>query len=197
MQTTKLSVLSLILMLPVILSGCLVTSLHPLYTGNDVVYNEELTGSWKNTDGDDTWLFEEKSDRSYRLSISDEKSTGKFEAHLVSLDDNLFLDLFPEEPENAEEGAGNQWYYLHLVPTHSFMAVSIEGDSLRLGLLQPDWFKDKIDQGTDIDVKFEVRDDDRYLLTDSTEGLQRFLLEHGNDKDFYKLYSLYRLKENE
>ena len=197
MQTTKLSVLSLILMLPVILSGCMVTSLHPLYTGNDVVYNEELTGSWKNTDGNDTWLFEEKSDRSYRLSISDEESTGKFEAHLVSLDDNLFLDLFPEEPENAEKGIGNLWYYLHLVPTHSFMAVSIEGDSLRLGLIQPDWFKDKIDQDKDIDVKFEVSDDDRYLLTDSTEGLQRFLLEHGNDKDFYKSYILYRLKENE
>ena len=84
-------------LLAAILGGC-VPSLHPLYTDKDLAFEEKLSGSW--SDSEQIWKFEgDSEEKSYELIILDKDlKKGEFTAHLVKIDNMLFLDLFPEKP---------------------------------------------------------------------------------------------------
>ena len=90
-------------MLAGILGGCLpVMSIHPLYTDEDVVFEEKLLGIWVDDDNDPktTWEFSQVSEKQkkYRLILSDnEDKNGSFDVHLVKLKDRFFLDIYPNE----------------------------------------------------------------------------------------------------
>ncbi len=45
-------------------SGCLVTSIHPLGTEDDIVFDENLIGVWY--DDEDSWIFLKKDDVSMK-----------------------------------------------------------------------------------------------------------------------------------
>ena len=45
--------------------GCLVPSLHPLFTDDDITVRKELIGDWVFEDGDALWLFQLEPDSSY------------------------------------------------------------------------------------------------------------------------------------
>jgi len=44
----------LILLSLSVVFGC-VRTLHPIYTAADVTFDKRLIGTWKQTDGDNTW----------------------------------------------------------------------------------------------------------------------------------------------
>ena len=46
-----------VLFLLLLCSGCIPTSLHPLYTEEDILFDQRLIGSWSEEDGDDSWTF--------------------------------------------------------------------------------------------------------------------------------------------
>lgn len=69
MRTKKL----LFHLLAALLAGCVpVMSLHPLYTDEDVIFEEKLLGTWLD-DSNDTWTFERISEfhESYALTFTD------------------------------------------------------------------------------------------------------------------------------
>ncbi|MFC1573810.1 hypothetical protein ACFL30_01350 [Candidatus Latescibacterota bacterium] len=168
-------VISLLLLLT---GGCLVTSIHPLYFEEDVVFKPELLGTWSMKDDNSNWMFKEDKDNTYKLIIFDEKTSGKFEAHLLRLGEYMFLDIFPEEPEESM----NVMYYLHLVPVHSFFKVTLAGDSLALGNVDLELFEDWVEQKK-ADIKYE-HFDDRYLLTAPTKELQEFYMKRAKEDSF-------------
>src|SRR6266699_4476433 len=81
------------------LSGCIPTSINPLYTGQDLVFDPALIGVWRSEgDSKETWAFEKAGDTKYTFIYTDaEGKTGRFEAHLLKLGHTRFLDLFPDE----------------------------------------------------------------------------------------------------
>ena len=98
---------SIVLILVLGLTGCFVLSVHPLYFEKDLVFESGLLGTWgektHEKDLSELWIFEKTGDKSYRLTIRDEEDgEGMFEAHLLKLGDHLFMDLYPEEPADAE-----------------------------------------------------------------------------------------------
>ena len=116
------------------MSGCFVLSVHPLYFEKDLIFESGLVGTWgekeHEKDLSELWIFKKTGDNSYQLIIRDkEEGEGKFETHLLKLGDHMFLDLYPEEPET-----GSEFYNMHVIPAHSFMRVSLEGNVLRLAL---------------------------------------------------------------
>ena len=87
MKTKKL----LFYLLAAIMGGC-IPSLHPLYTEKDLIFEEKLLGIWGKSD--EYWKFQEATDsNSYDLTTMIDQDEGKFVAHLVKLDNMLFLDL--------------------------------------------------------------------------------------------------------
>lgn len=174
-----------------ILGGCLLPSLHPLYTDQDLIFEEKLIGKWMQVqDGGTTiWEFKPGPDKSYELRVFDGKE-GRFEAHLLTLEDRLFLDLFPAEPNLAE----NDFYKWHLLPAHTFMAVDQIEPNLHLRAMNPGP-QPLIDDPNLLNCE---NTPDRLVLTAPTEQLQQFVIEYvdtegvfDNPMDFIRMQPLY------
>jgi len=206
MRTMKILIISII---GLCMMGCWTISVHPLYTDDDLVFEEALIGTWGDPTGEDeeTWQFEKADNDSYRLIVRDTdtdhspddpledcyarldidpRTDGAFEAHLLKLDEYLFLDLYPEEPE-----IGNEVYLSHVIPAHSFMKIEIAGDTLKLAFFDTEWLEESIEEGQ-LDIEYAERDD-FYVLTSSTNKLQKLIMEN-MDEVFPESGGLARLK---
>ncbi|MDD1777525.1 MAG: hypothetical protein LUQ65_05095 [Candidatus Helarchaeota archaeon] len=171
----------------IFLTGC-VPSLHPLFTEKDLIFEPALVGTWVDEDGKNTWEFKKSEENSYELVYTENEVPAKFQAHLLKLGGFLFLDVFPEEPEMK-----NGLYKGLLIPAHGFSRIWMEGDSVRLAYLDPDWFKQMIDKKkVKIDHDFI---DQSIILTAQTEDLQKFAVKYAEDaKAFSNKSELHRQK---
>lgn len=93
-------VAALAIALTVFLSGCLpVDSLNPLYTDGNVIFDPALLGRWAGSEPDEFLRVERGENNSYLIVYekkeNDAKTEGVFEAHLVSLGGEKYLDLLP------------------------------------------------------------------------------------------------------
>lgn len=185
MTVYKKYLLPLLLVIAALAQGCVVTSVHPLYTEKDVVFDKALLGEWDGGDGDEKWLFREGKDKAYHLIIFDEKQTMEFEVRLVRLGSGTFMDMTPGE-KTLEKMTDSIFLLLHYVPVHSFSKITLEGDALHLGWgIDPDWFKVHVEKSAKPEVRFEKDDRDMYLLTDNTSALQRFVRKHADETGFF------------
>ncbi|MBI3005004.1 MAG: hypothetical protein HYY49_06260 [Ignavibacteriales bacterium] len=171
MRTSRL-LPAAILLAAFIVSGCL-RSLHPLYSDKTLVFDQNLVGSWVDQDSS-MWTFIQTGQKSYELVYTEKGSPGRFKAHLVKLGKFVFLDLFPEEPVLQ-----NGFYKFHLVPVHSILRVWIEENTLRMAMLDHDWFKNQVDKKK-VKLAHEHRGNE-IILTAATDDLQKFVVKYAND----------------
>jgi len=175
-----------------ILSGCIpVMSLHPLYTKEkkEVVFENKLLGTWVD-DSNSIWDFKraDANENAYKLTYTDkEGKKGSFVAHLVKLENRLFLDVYPSEPPWDEKDPNKiGWYYnsLFSIPVHTFIKINGIEPELKLQLTDDDELEKLLKEDpnavehTPIEGKlFE----DKLLLTASTSELQAFVLKYADD----------------
>ncbi len=156
--------------------GC-IPSLHPLYTDETLIFDENLIGKWmpvEENEGDfGIWQFSKAGDNEYELKILQGK-VGRFVAHLLELDGKTYLDLYPGEEETLENL--NDTYKIHLVPAHTFMRIYQTDPNLQLQWLG---IEDTLKDDPNL-LKHEKINDD-IVLTASTDELQEFVIEHAND----------------
>lgn len=166
-------------LLAAILGGC-VPSLHPLYTDKDLTFEEKLSGIW--SDSEQIWKFEgDSEEKSYELIILDKDlKKGEFTAHLVKIDNMLFLDLFPEKPGLQ----AHDFYKFHLLRVHTFVRVEQIEPTLQMQMMNPDTIKQMLKNDPNL-IKHEIVEEDRIILTASTEQLQKLMKKHANDEDFF------------
>jgi len=157
-----------------LVAGCVVPSLHPLFTEKDLVFDPALVGTWAEEDQEETWIFLKSGDKAYDLIHTAQGLPVKYQAHLGRLGEFRFLDVYPREPE-----VKNDFYKLHLIPVHTFWRIWMEGDLLRIAMLDPDWLKNMIAQKK-VKIAHE-RLENRILLTASTQKLQKFVLQYAED----------------
>ncbi len=197
----------------VLLSGCIVQSLHPFLPKEDWALEPALVGSWSRLpDKDDStdakagqaWAFTqmEGEEKAYDLTISESGKTARFEARVAKLGDTLFLNMSPGEPDACSDGQETEdteaepigLYWLHLVPAHSAWRVRLEGDSLRLDALDLDWVKKQAIAKT-LNLRYEAISDG-IVFTASPEELREFLRKHAHDdKVFPDCFSLKRQEQ--
>jgi hypothetical protein len=180
-----------------LLAGCL-SSLHPLYNDKTLVFKQKLIGKWM---GDDNgiWQFKKAGDKEYELRIfDDEKEFGRFSAHLVEIKGLMFLDLFPDAKPLEDL---DDFYKIHILPVHTFMKVDQINPKLRLQMIDYDKVGKMIENDPNM-IKHEVVDDDRIVLTASTEELQNFVVGHvdtifdsNESSDLLRLEPLYSDKD--
>jgi len=176
-------------MLAVLLGGCVpVISLHPLYTQNDVVLDKKLCGTWVDdaNNPETTWEFKciDEPKNAYKLIFADEKGMkGSFVAHLVKLQNRLFLDIFPSElPWEPEDPNKMDWPYnsLFLIPAHTFVKIESIEPQLKLRLTLESKMEELLEENPSAVEHTSVGD--RTVLTASTKKLQAFVLKYADDE---------------
>jgi hypothetical protein len=190
--------------LAVLLAGCgPIFSLHPLFTRENIVFDEKLLGTWAEEPNkpENVWEFarldegsagtlaqEFKEDlaKFYRLNVTSKEDNGIRKASvvacLVKLEDRLFLDVFPDKFPSGEQDIEklpllyNAFFF---VPVHTFVKVDLAGNQLKLRLTDDEKIA-KLFEAEPAAVKYETVDD-RPILTASTKELQAFVLKHAGD----------------
>ena len=203
------------------MAGCVpVMSLHPLYTEQDVVFEEKLLGLWRDDrNGPEAiWKFKrpDESKKEYELIFSDkEGQKGIFEAHLVKLNERLFLDVYPKEyPCDLEDANKTEWYYnaVFLARLHTFIKIDcieslqeagkclLEGEQMDANSLK------NLSADYDSILKLRLTDDEEFkklleqdpnaikhekienngvILTASTSELQEFVLKYADGEKLF------------
>lgn len=155
----------LILLGSIALTAC-VPSIHPLYTAEDVVYDDSLIGAWIDIGADETWIFSNAGKGEYKLvQVADDGSMGEFRARLVRVGPEIFLDMVPVKSGFLEG---------HFLATHTFVHLTKKGDKVFVSVLEPKWIKEVLAQRPDQMRHENVNGD--IVLTASPKDMQAFLL---------------------
>lgn len=155
-----------------ILAGC-VPSLHQLWTDKTLIYDDTIAGTYKQDES--TWIFVgNPQDKSYTLTITEKEGRqSKLIAHLVEVSGKRFFDFYPASDSEIEAG---EWLKMHLIPAHLFFKVDKSAESFKLAATNPEEVGKLLKEKPQL-VKHEVVENDRVVLTDSPENLQKFVLE--------------------
>jgi hypothetical protein len=174
--------------LAAVIGGCLPTSVHRLYTDKDIVFDSNLIGLWSDkpdANNLETWEFRAVSEpNAYEMIYtgkdgdSEKYGSAAFITHLVKLDDKLFLDVFPRDPNMQSNIYGR----LHFVPVHSFIKIEQIQPTLQMRLMDHDKLKQLLKEKSDV-LKHEIGEDERLVLTASTEQLQAFMRQYADVND--------------
>ena len=159
-----------------LLSGCIVRSLHPLYTDENVIFEEGLVGQWMEEGSKEVWEFSRQGAQRYKCVIhEDDGKRSILVAHLLEIEGKRFLDFFPAEPD-GEEGI---FYQLHTLPLHTFTYVRQIEPVLQMSFPSSDWLQELLEKNPGA-IRHEQLGKDDIFLTASTGALQTFWLAHLN-----------------
>ncbi|MCK4922543.1 MAG: hypothetical protein KAS71_15930 [Bacteroidales bacterium] len=191
----KLIILTAILSL--IISSCIVRSIHPFYKDSDVVFKSELLGTWLDSDSS-KWVFSqriyqesflgpEKKDNSYEVVYYEEgNDTSYFYVHLFMLKGEYYLDFFPDEDDNI----GDKFASFHFFPTHSIARIKLVGDeNLSLFWYDEGWLGNLFEENR-VKISHEYINPsgnyEQYILTAETSELQKFIVKYGAEIDIFE-----------
>lgn len=200
----RTAALLLVLAALLILPGCWIYSVEPLYEEHpfskpdpDLSFDQSLVGSWGSVvDGCQWTLTVTAYAQVYQLTwapgqgcATDEK-TSDYDARLVKLDNHEFLDVFAVAEEVCDL----------CLPVHSFFLVVQQNDSLQLIPLDFNWMVESMNskkvvlshlpQHRDSSHPTEVLGNaDAIVLTPSPSELKRFMRQYADDKSAFKAES--------
>jgi len=166
-----------------LLMGCPARSIFPLFEEKDLVFNQDLLGTWVDSDKEE-YTFLKSSGGDYDVLVrSKDGSVQLLSAKLGQLGGSWFLDSSPGE-KNSD---------YHLLPTHVITRIWLQGDTLKTASLEGDYLKDAIAAGQ-LTVP-HVQDGSDILLTAPTKELQQLVLRLAEiDAAFSGPSTLVRLK---
>jgi hypothetical protein len=169
---TRSSRLLAALIAALLLTGCWMQSLHPIYTDDTVVFEERLVGNW--TDGEGGSLrFDRYGAHAYHVTIRSDPDDRpiELEAHLTRIDDRLFLDAVLSNLDGDVEDLVGP----HVVPVHWIFLVELRGERLLLSEPRMDRVKTLLQESPELVGHTVV--DGRLILTDETAALRGFIAE--------------------
>lgn len=160
-----LAIFCVILLAP----GCIVLSVHPHYSEDQIRFDESLLGQW-DADGE-IWSFSKKDDDRYLVTITQDQVAGIMEGTLFTTGGHTFMDMYPWdfeykqvvqsmkyladalsdsssltfEPDPGITEMDLWWNNMHLLPTHSVLLVAPkDADTLQLAMLNVEWLADQL-----------------------------------------------------
>jgi hypothetical protein len=182
---------SIILIIALFFSGCVVYSFYPLYTEKDLFVNDILIGNWVD-DEEAQWKFEHAylgkkvpeniDSTSYVLYLTEKgEKESEFSVHVIKLGGHYFLDFY------LEEFMGDDNLYLadfHIIPVHTFAKLIVEDNQLKINWFDQSWLEDLIEENK-IRIHHE-KNDDFILLTAKPKELQKFVTKYVNSEEAFK-----------
>jgi hypothetical protein len=187
----------LILLLGMSLCGCVPQlSLYPLWDKEHLASEPALVGTWINEDGTECIQFMEEDQRKYLAVYSakdgEKSSQSSYAMHMIRLEGTLFFDFEPDQ--TALEERLKPELYLPLVTAHFFARGHLQGDELRLAVLDDEAFLNKV-KNDKIDIRYERPSpgSDDHVLSARTEEIQKFLSKHAADRDLWEEKTFHRV----
>lgn len=197
-------------------NACNITTLYPIFTEKDIVFSQQLLGTWKfnnsQKDSDLTEIERVSSTVLNELSSSLQKIGGKgylitkrdprqnvitrHLAFLVKIGKYQYLDYYPLE--TAEEKKYNDFFKVHYIRMHRFYRIILKTDqSFELKQFDQDFIQRLIDT-RQISLRHELQpylSSGEYIITASTEELQAYIAKYADDPYVYtKESSSYYIK---
>ncbi len=166
-------------MLAALMGGCVpVMSLRPLYTKENVVFDKKLLGTWVDDPNEPEMIWHVKSidepNNAYELIFTGEDGMkGSFVAHLVKLQDRLFLDVYPNKlPVHPEDPNEIEWALnsFFIIPAHTFVKIDSVGPILKIRLMLETMLKDLLEENPEAIAHAAV--EDRPILTASKRNFR-------------------------
>ncbi len=150
----------------VTVAGCYVQSLHSLATDEVASFDAELVGTWVAEDDEEfVFTFIDTTRGDYTLLCDEGGAQARFDAVLLEIGGESFLDIYPEEPD-VEVG----FYKDHLMRVHNILKIERVVDTLWVADFDAEWLATMIDQKK-IAID-HVPLDGAVLLTAPTKDLQ-------------------------
>lgn len=166
-----------------LLAGCVIESVFPFYTANDVAFDPALVGTWVDAKAADNvkefWQFERSGSNACELIIHSSSGTNAYDATLFRLNQQLLLDLCPTNR------------FANQLPLHYLLKVELASTSLKLHLLNRKWLADLLAKTPKALPHLFVPESPgntnnlHLVLTADTPALQAFMLEHFNDTNAF------------
>jgi hypothetical protein len=188
--------------LAVLMGGCIpVFSLQPLFTSDELVFDERLLGTWVEdvNEPKDVWqftrfdadsgdLFGQKLEdpNAYRLQITSNGHRGDLVAVLGNLGDELFLNVFAVKLPGGQtdiEDVNLPYNAMLFVRTHTFFKVEPLDDELKLHFTDDVRFAELLKADPNA-VRYEVIDGTP-ILTATTQELQAFATKYADDERLF------------
>ncbi len=179
------------------ISSCFVKSLHPFFKESDVEFNNELLGTWLDEDSA-TWHINpyvftkgfmegDSTDNSYLVEMFDDSTNvSTFNVHLFELEDKLYLDFDPIRGDRYDEMID-----IHMIPAHTIARIDfVSEDEVVIAWFNEDWLKGLFEENR-VKIDHEVirtaeeNFTKEYVLTASTDELQKFIIKYGSVEDAY------------
>jgi len=162
-------------LIAVFFTSCVV-SLSPLYHDEDLLTDQRLEGKWLNTgEENETWQFIPAKDKSYKLLHTEDTNRAEFKVHLLKLNGNYFIDLYPKDLS-----LDNSLYDFHFIRVHSFFKLDFREDELALYMFDSEWLEN-LQDSADIELKLHMQDEEHAIITSETDELQAFVKNFVND----------------
>jgi hypothetical protein len=189
----------LLLFATVWLGGCSCAgSLRPLESSEPLLESASLTGKWVSVDDNSNqpeyFLVDNASADVYVVSSlkPNERLRDIYQVSLVQVGSYTFLDAAFDETENGQEHRSVQ--DMGALPIHFIGRVWVEGDTMRLGLLNYDWLKQMISSGkvTLPSIEHHEDNDSLLLLTAESDKLAEFVRQYAEDPDAFSTILTFR-----
>lgn len=175
-----------------LMSSCLVSSLHPFYKAEDKIYDPVMEGYWIDEDSciwtilpnmvSTGFLEPQKHDSSYTITYyEDEGKISVLTATLFQLNHVNYVDFLPD---NNEEHFTSDLTSFHHIPVHTLARVQYCADSILLYWFGDEWLNELFEQNR-IRIRHETVDNhdyERQVLTATTEELQKFIRKYANEQ---------------
>ena len=167
----------LLVLLGVLSAGCMY-SLRPFATDDCLDNTAPYIGQWIELDDESEWYFSEREHGITSLIYSEEGEPAQFEVRHYLLGKTHWIDLFPgklEMPNGVQSGC-----YL---PLHMLLRVKLGADTLQMWAVDLEYAMELLK--TNPMIQYESVSD-RTVLTSSSEEIESFLLEYGDDPALYE-----------
>jgi hypothetical protein len=180
-------------------SGCVIQSVYPFCSAEDVIDINELHGSWEliksfdeNTEAKQIAPWEIGANK---IICYDERNIkSPFDVKFFKVGDSVFADISAGDlMSGAEKPAYNTYWAFCVIPIHTVAKFAISGDDLVITPASYKAVEEKISSGK-IKLAHLIRKEDGLLLTADTMELKKFLLEFKEDAEIFPSKNSFILK---
>ena len=181
------------------LVGCL-TTLHPIFTAEDLMIDSRLFGNWEKAKDKakvtyrqpDTYEMnnlsaelQSRAGKIYMLDEKDERGNIKstYYAFMIKLGKYYYMDYYPASEK--ERRSADNFFAAHYIPMHSIYRIEFkDNNSFNVQRLDGGYLE-KLIKNKQIRIKHEVMEDGGILITAPTEELQQYLIKYSDVPEAY------------
>lgn len=173
------SSLALLMLLAACFLGGCVRSIEPILKEDQLIGAENIAGKWTSEDGKDTIeIVTADGTREFKVLFVDaEGKKGRFIGRLGEFDHVTIFEYHADEPDKDLPEHNKSL----ILPLCSFMVVQQLEPDMIVSTISYDWFKKYVSDHPG-ELATKKLGNDNYIITASTEDIQKFILAHVNEK---------------